>query len=162
MLKEQERELLFERIVDWVDAYGVGHASEVECDQLGMSAAQKLAARRAIEATGVTCDHVLLDGNWDFVGGETTKIVKGDAKCLSIAAASVIAKVTRDRLMRQMAEQHPGYYFEDNKGYPCPRHRAALSEVGPSVVHRHSWSFIEPLPDSGIELRRPQQRLSFE
>ena len=154
MLNEPERELLFDRIIDWVDAWGVGHASEVECDQLGMSAAQKLAARRAIEATGQVPDHVLIDGNWDFVGGTTTKIVKGDAKCLSIAAASVIAKVTRDRIMRSMAERYPGYFFEANKGYPCPRHRAALAEVGPSIFHRHSWSFIDALPDSGIELRR--------
>lgn len=159
MLKEPERELLYERIVDWVEAWGVGHASEVECDVLGMSAAQKLAARRALDATGLELDHVLIDGNWDFVGGSVTKIVKGDAKCLSIAAASVLAKVTRDRLMRSMAEQHPGYFFQDNKGYPCPRHRAALAQVGPAVVHRHSWSFIDALPDSGIELRRAQQQL---
>ena len=159
MLKEPERELLYGRIVDWVAAWGVGHASEVECDELGMSAAQKLAARRALDATGVVPDHVLIDGNWDFVGGSVTKIVKGDAKCLSIAAASVIAKVTRDRMMRAMAEEYPGYFFEDNKGYPCPRHRAALAEVGPSITHRHSWAFIDALPDSGIELRRPQQQL---
>lgn len=159
MLKEPEREVLYGRIVDWVETWGVGHASEVECDELGMSAAQKLAARRALEATGVPLDHVLIDGNWDFVGGSNTKVVKGDAKCLSIAAASVIAKVTRDRMMRNMAQQHPGYFFENNKGYPCPRHRAALAEVGPSVVHRHSWSFVETLPDAGIVLRRPQQRL---
>lgn len=164
MLTEPERELLYGRIVDWVEVWGVGHATEVECDELGMSAAQKLAARRAIEATGVAPDHVLIDGNWDFVGrsggtGTTTKIVKGDAKCLSIAAASIIAKVTRDRLMRSMAEQHPGYFFESNKGYPCPRHRAALAEVGPSIAHRHSWSFIDALPNSGVELRRRQQQL---
>lgn len=159
MLKEQERELLFDRIVEWVDAWGVGHATEIECDELGMSAAQKLAARRAIEATGVEPDHVLIDGNWDFVGGDTTRIVKGDAHCLSIAAASVIAKVTRDRLMRTMATQHPGYFFEDNKGYPCPRHRAALADVGPSIVHRHSWAFMDSLPDSGIALRRSQRSL---
>lgn len=159
MLTEPERELLYGRIIEWVDAWGVGHASEVECDELGMSAAQKLAARRAIEATGVEPDHVLIDGKWDFVGGSTTRIVKGDAQCLSIAAASIVAKVTRDRLMRDMAEQHPGYFFESNKGYPCPRHRAALAEVGPSIVHRHAWSFIEDLPDAGIELRRRQPRL---
>jgi len=159
MLKEPERELLYDRIVDWVDAWGVGHASEIECDELGMSAAQKLAAQRAIEATGVEPDHVLIDGNWDFVGGSTTKIVKGDATCLSIAAASVIAKVTRDRLMRSMAEEYPWYCFEDNKGYPCPRHRSVLAEVGPAIVHRHSWAFVDALPNSGVELRRPQQRL---
>ena len=143
MLKESERELLYDRIIDWVEAWGVGHASEVECDELGMSAAQKLAARRALEATDVELDHVLIDGNWDFVGGSNTKIVKGDAKCLSIAAASVIAKVTRDRLMRSMAEQYPGYFFQDNKGYPCPVHKAAIKGYGPSAIHRRSWVFMD-------------------
>ena len=159
MLTEPERELLYERIVSWVDAWGVGHASEIECDELGMSAAQKLAAHRALEATGRDLDHVLIDGNWDFVGGSTTKIVKGDAKCLSIAAASVIAKVTRDRMMRAMSADYPSYFFEDNKGYPCPRHRAALAEVGASQVHRHSWAFMNGLPSAGIEIRRRQQQL---
>lgn len=159
MLTEPERELMYERIVPWVTAWGVGHASEVECDELGMSAAQKLAARRALEGTGLELDHVLIDGNWDFVGGNTTKIVKGDAKCLSIAAASVIAKVTRDRMMRAMANDFPDYFFENNKGYPCPRHRAALAEIGASNVHRHSWAFMDGLPQSGVELRRRQQQL---
>ena len=159
MLTESERESLFGRIVEWCETFGVGHASEVECDELGMSAAQKLAARRAIDALGVDVDHALIDGNWDFVGGATTRIVKGDAKCLSIAAASIIAKVTRDRLMRSMAVENPGYCFEDNKGYPCPRHRAALADRGPSPAHRHSWAFMDGLPDAGIAVRRRQQSL---
>lgn len=159
MLTEAERESLFDRVTDWVEGFGIGHASEVECDELGMSAAQKLAARRALDAVELPIGHTLIDGNWDFVGGDNTKIVKGDAKCLSIAAASIIAKVTRDRLMRSMAESHPGYCFQDNKGYPCPRHRAALAEVGPAVVHRHSWAFMDGLPDNGIAIRRRQQSL---
>lgn len=164
MLTEPERELLYGRVTDWCEAWGVGHASEVECDELGMSAAQKLAARRALEATGVAVDHVLIDGNWDFVGGagggpSTTRIVKGDATCLSIAAASIIAKVTRDRLMRQMATQNDRYCFDDNKGYPCPRHRAALAEYGPSIVHRHSWAFMDGLPENEVDVRRRQQAL---
>ncbi|MEM7094115.1 MAG: ribonuclease HII [Actinomycetota bacterium] len=159
MLTEAERESLYDRIIDWCEAWGVGHASEVECDELGMSAAQKLAAKRAIEGLGVEVDHVLLDGKWDFVGGSTTMIVKGDAKSLSIAAASIIAKVTRDRMMRAMAGDHPGFFFEDNKGYPCPRHRAALAEVGPAVVHRHSWAFVDGLPRNEVVLRRRQGSL---
>lgn len=159
MLTESERESLFDRITEWCDAWAVGHASEVECDELGMSAAQKLAASRAREALGMPVDHVLLDGKWDFVGARhTTRIVKGDATCLSIAAASIIAKVTRDRLMREMANAHGDYFFEDNKGYPCPRHKAALSEIGPSEVHRHSWAFVDGLPLS-IDLRRRQPSL---
>lgn len=159
MLTETEREALFDRVTQWCVAWGVGHASEIECDELGMSDAQRLAARRALDATGVSVEHVLLDGKWDFVGGETTRIVKGDATCLSIAAASIIAKVTRDRLMREMAAEHPGFCFEDNKGYPCPRHRAALGERGPSVVHRHSWAFVDGLPRNEVVLRRRQPSL---
>ena len=81
MLTEAERELLYGRITEWCDGWGVGHASEIECDELGMSAAQKLAARRALDAIAMRVDHVLIDGNWDFVGGATTRIVKGDATC---------------------------------------------------------------------------------
>lgn len=159
MLTEPEREAMYDRVIDWCAAWGVGHATEAECDELGMSDAQRLAARRAIEGLGVGVDHVLVDGKWDFVGGSTTRIVKGDAACLSIAAASIIAKVSRDRIMREMAAEVPGFYFEDNKGYPCPRHRSALTEAGPSVRHRHSWAFIDKLPDNGVELRRRQTRL---
>lgn len=159
MLTEAEREALYDRVTEWCVAWGVGHASEVECDELGMSAAQRLAAQRALAATGCDIDHVLLDGKWDFVGGSTTRIVKGDATCLSIAAASIVAKVTRDRLMRLMAADHPGYCFEDNKGYPCPRHRAALADVGPSIVHRHSWAFVDGLPTNGVRLRQRQATL---
>lgn len=159
MLNESERESLYGRVTEWCEAWAVGHASEVECDELGMSAAQKLAARRALEGLGRPVDHTLIDGNWDFVGGETTKIVKGDASCLSIAAASIIAKVTRDRMMRAMAQDHPGYFFEDNKGYPCPRHREALATMGPAVVHRHSWAFMDGLPVNGVEVRRRQGTL---
>ncbi len=165
MLRESEREALYDRITGWCVDWGVGHASEIECDELGMSAAQKLAAVRAVAALRVSPDHVLLDGPWDFVDQATgpdvatTSIVKGDATCLSIAAASIIAKVTRDRLMRAMHEDHPQYRFADNKGYPCPRHRAALAEQGPSSVHRHSWAFVDGLPQGDMPLRRRQQQL---
>jgi ribonuclease HII len=73
-------------------------------------------------------------------------LIKGDATCLSIAAASVLAKVTRDRMMREAAEHYPHFCFEDNKGYPCPRHKAALAGWGPSAIHRRSWVFMESIP----------------
>ena len=161
MLNESEREAMFDRIANWCDAWAVGHASVEECDELGMSAAQRLAARRAIDGLGVPTDHVLLDGNWDFIGeGQTTKIVKGDATCLSIAAASILAKVTRDRMMRQMAQTYPDYSFAGNKGYPCPTHKDALSRLGPTSEHRHSWAFMDGLPAVDIPLRR--QRTLFD
>lgn len=153
MLTEAEREAMFERIAEWCQAWSVGHASQVECDELGMSEAQRLAARRALEGLGVAPDKVLLDGRWDFVGGGVTRtIVKGDATCLSIAAASVLAKVTRDRIMRAEAESFPGYDFDRNKGYPCPRHKVALAGMGPTSIHRRAWAFMDSLP--WPELRR--------
>jgi ribonuclease HII len=146
MLTESERERLFDRIAGWCTAWCVGGATQEECDEVGMAEAQRRAARRAIEGLGVLPDHVLIDGKWDFVGlGCTTRIVKGDATCLSIAAASILAKVTRDRLMRAESDHYPGYEFDANKGYPCPRHKMALHAYGPSAIHRRTWIFMEGL-----------------
>src|ERR1700757_218702 len=146
MLTEVERERLFERIASWCQAWAVGAASQEECDEVGMAEAQRWAARRAIEGLGVTPDRVLVDGNWDFVGlGCTKRIIKGDATCLSIATASILAKVTRDRYMRAQADNYPGYEFDSNKGYPCPRHKMALHAYGPSAIHRRTWIFMEHL-----------------
>lgn len=164
MLTEDEREALFERIAGWCDAWSVGHATPEECDALGMSDAQRLAAQRAITGLGAVPDHVLLDGKWDFVGG-ATRIVRGDRTSLSIAAASVLAKVTRDRLMRELAPQYPGYNFEANKGYPCPVHKSALQAWGPSAIHRRSWVFMDYLMWNGLERQNrpgPQMALPFE
>ncbi len=151
MLTEDERERLFPRLTGWCAAWAVGHASQQECDDLGMSAAQRLAARRAIDGLGVRPDAVLVDGSWDFVGGGAVRrIVRGDASCLSIATASVLAKVTRDRIMRTEAEHFPVYDFDLNKGYPCPRHKAALAAWGPSAIHRRAWVFMDNLPWAGV------------
>lgn len=162
-LTPAEREALFERIAGWCSAWAVGHATAAECDELGMSEAQRLAARRAIEGLGVTPDRVLLDGHWDFVGGGIAeRVVRGDETCLSIAAASILAKVTRDRIMRAEADSYPWWWFEHNKGYPCPRHRAVLRGIGPSAIHRRSWVFMDGLPWTGVprQLRPdPQGRL---
>jgi ribonuclease HII len=161
LLIEGEREALFDRVSGWVEAWGVGHATPVECDELGMSDAQRLAARRAIEALGVTPDHVIVDGNWDFVGG-ARKIVRGDRTSLSIASASILAKVTRDRMMREMADEFPAYNFEANKGYPCPVHKAALQALGPSSIHRRSWVFMEHLMWNGVHRHlRPEAQMEL-
>ena len=146
MLTEARREQLFDRLAEWCDAWAVGHASPEECDRLGMSAAQRLAASRAIDGLGVVPDQVLIDGSWDFVGQNTsTRIVKGDATCLSIATASILAKVSRDRIMREDSPNFPAYSFESNKGYPCPRHEAALQAWGPTSIHRRRWAFMDRL-----------------
>ncbi len=153
MLTEEERERIFPRLTAWCAAWAVGHASQQECDDLGMSAAQKLAARRAIDGLGVTPDALLIDGLWDFVGGipKVTRIVKGDAKCLTIATASILAKVTRDRIMRAEAEHFPAFDFDLNKGYPCPRHKAALAAWGPTSIHRRAWVFMDHQPWDGVQ-----------
>lgn len=163
MLTEPERELMYGRIVDWCSHYSVGHATHRECDELGMSDAQRLAARRALAGLGVSPTKVLVDGNWDFVGGgRAMTIVKGDASSLSIAAASIIAKVSRDRIMRTSAASHPGYDFDRNKGYPCPRHRAVLQAWGPTSIHRRSWAFMDDLVHNGSpRLRRGGQTALF-
>jgi ribonuclease HII len=147
LLRESEREALFDRIAGWCSTWAVGHVSAAECDELGMADAQRLAARRALDGLGVEPDRVLVDGNWDFVGGgRTDRLVKGDVRCLSIAAASILAKVSRDRIMRAEAPSFPGYDFELNKGYPCPRHKLALRGMGPTSIHRRRWVFMDTLP----------------
>lgn len=156
MLTEPEREAMFDRITEWCEAWSVGHASHEECDELGMSAAQKLATVRAIEGLGSKLDAVLVDGPWDFVETLPTEtIVKGDQKSLSIAAASILAKVTRDRMMRACAPSYPMFDFDRNKGYPCPRHRAALQALGPTKIHRRSWAFVDDVPFAGIARKHP-------
>lgn len=151
MLTEYERESMFDRIARWVEAWAVGHASPAECDDLGMSDAQRLAAKRALAALGIEPDQVLIDGKWDFVGnGKTRKVVRGDAVCLSISTASILAKVTRDRIMRTLAPEYPWFCFDGNKGYPDPRHKSALAWYGPSAIHRRSWVFMDHLPWNGV------------
>ena len=151
MLNELQREVLFERIAAWCPAWAIGHASPRECDRLGMSAAQRLAAQRALAGLAFEPDRILLDGKWDFVGSPNVRtIVRGDATSLTIATASILAKVTRDRLMRVAAPSYPAYDFDQNKGYPGPRHRAALAALGPTPIHRTSWSFMDGLVWSGL------------
>ncbi len=159
MLREDEREALFDRIACWVEAWAVGHASHWECDRYGMSKAQKIAARRAIGGLGIQPDIAIIDGNWDFVGnavsgGRTKKIVRGDAVCLSVASASILAKVTRDRIMRRMAIHFPGYNFENNKGYNGPHHVAGLARLGPSPIHRKSCAVMDTIS----EIEEPRYR----
>ena len=146
LLTEPEREALFDRIAAWCDAWAVGAATQQECDVLGMSAAQKLAAQRAIDGLGITPDVAVTDGRWDFVSPAVSEVelaVKADRRCLSVAAASILAKVVRDREMRIAAEDFPHWSFDTNKGYPCPVHKAALLGYGPSSIHRRTWVFMD-------------------
>lgn len=156
LLTEAEREAMFDRIADWCEAWAVGHATHAECDDLGMSEAQRLAARRALDGLGIDVERVLLDGKWDFVGGGRARtIVRGECVSLSIAAASILAKVTRDRMMRELDHEFPAFAFSENKGYPCHRHRAALQVLGPTTIHRRSWAFMDGLAWRGIKRYAP-------
>lgn len=165
MLTEAQREQLFDRVASWCSAWAVGGASQVECDELGMAAAQRLAARRAIEGLGLAADAAVVDGSWDFVGDAVPhihRLVKADALCLSVAAASILAKVTRDRIMRAEAESYPQWSFDTNKGYPCPVHKAALQGYGPSAIHRRTWVFMDHyVPWPGMRVYRPEQPTLF-
>jgi ribonuclease HII len=162
MLSEANRERLFDRIADWCDGWAVGAASQQECDDLGMAEAQRLAARRAVAALPMVPDAAVVDGKWNFLDGAVRHVemrVKADRYCLSVAAASILAKVTRDRLMREAALSYPQWSFDTNKGYPCPLHKAALQGYGPSAIHRRSWVFMEhyvPWPGT-YRTTEPQQ-----
>lgn len=155
-LTEKRREALYDRVAQWCAAWAVGHASAAECDELGMSDAQRLATTRAFDQLGVTPEVLLVDGKWNFIPGpiaeaaEVRMLVRGDSTSLSIAAASILAKVTRDRIMRDAASHMPSYWWEHNKGYPCSRHKAALRGYGPSALHRRSWAFMDSLPWPGL------------
>ncbi len=165
MLTEPGREALFDRVAGWCDAWAVGGASHEECDQLGMAAAQKLAARRALDALGLLPDAAIVDGKWNFVSPHVAHVemrIKADAICLSVAAASILAKVTRDRIMREHSLDYPHWHFDTNKGYPCPLHKTALQGYGPSAIHRRSWVFMDNyVPYPGMRLVRPEQPTLF-
>jgi ribonuclease HII len=164
MLSEAERERLFDRVASWCEAWSVGAASQAECDELGMAEAQRMAARRAVEGLGLAVDVAVIDGKWDFLKGvvpTTRMIVKADALCLSVSAASILAKVTRDRIMRTEAEHYPAYAFDSNKGYPCPHHKAALHAYGPSAIHRRSWVFMDGLSWPDLRVHRSEQPTLF-
>ncbi len=155
LLSEARREALFAPVASWCRAWAVGHAAPTECDRLGMTAALRLAAHRALASLSVVPDALLVDGRHDYVSppsaespadlGEVTTVVGGDARCISVAAASVLAKVTRDRLMRAQADDFAPFEFERNKGYPSPVHRRALAGCGLTSIHRRTWSYVDEL-----------------
>jgi ribonuclease HII len=154
-LTRPEREKAARAVRRWAQGVGVGHASYVECDELGMTEALRVAAMRALaelDSQGFVPDRIVLDGNHDYLKmpGKVTTVIKGDAKCLAVAAASCVAKVTRDGMMVEEAEHYPPYDFESNVGYPAPAHKLALAGYGPSAIHRRSWIFMESLCWRGV------------
>ena len=139
MLTALARERLFDWLMDHAQV-SVAHASVEEIDRLNILRASHLAMERAVAA--LPADHALVDGHLIPKGLACTSraIVRGDALCLSIAAASVVAKVTRDRIMVDLAQQHPGYGWERNAGYPTKAHFQALLDFGVTPFHRRSFA----------------------
>jgi ribonuclease HII len=139
-LTHERREELFTPIRERAIAVGVGMASVLEIDRLNIYWATMLASKRALSALGLSPRHVLVDGR--LIPGlelPQTRIVGGDRKSFCIAAASIIAKVTRDRMMVAYDEQYPGYGFAQHKGYCTNDHMEQLRELGPSPIHRRSF-----------------------
>ena len=165
LLRVPVRQALVPAIVDWAAASAVGHAGADEIDSVGLVGALRLAGQRAMAQAAVTLipDFVILDGNQDWLsepvqgdldvfaalGAQASAApwriqtrIKADLTCLSVAAASVLAKVERDGIMSGLAEQFPAFGWESNMGYGTAAHRAAIVEFGPTDYHRKSWRLV--------------------
>ncbi len=143
LLSPLAREKLLPKIEQFCLGFGIGFADNTECDELGMTKAQALAAERAVKSAGIVPDMILLDGKFNFTEFKNViNIVKGDSRSLLIASASVIAKVTRDALMTAYDKEFPQYGFCSNKGYPSLRHRQVVERIGLSPIHRKSWKVL--------------------
>jgi len=173
LLAPAARTRLLPALNRWGLARAVGHASAAEIDEIGIIAALRLAGTRALTEVAAVVgpvDVVLLDGshNWlsrpaqadlfsldDEVDGPAPRVhtkVKADRTCASVAAASVLAKCERDAMMVRLADEHPAYRWDENKGYASPEHVAALREHGPSVLHRRSWRLPGTGDDDALDL----------
>lgn len=145
-LSEVARERLFDEIYSKALAVGIGRASPREIDALNILQASLLAMKRAVESLEPRPDFVFVDGNrtpsWEY---ESLAVVKGDAKVSCISAASIVAKVIRDRELEAMDVRYPGYGFAQHKGYPTAKHIEALQKLGPTVEHRCSFGPVAKL-----------------
>lgn len=140
-MSEKKRELLFDEIKTKALAWSIGRAEVAEIDQLNILHATMLAMRRAIEGLSITPKLALIDGNrCPTLTIPCKAIVKGDSKEPAIAAASILAKVTRDREMAMLDRQYPGYGMAGHKGYPTSTHIEALKKLGPTPIHRYSFA----------------------
>ncbi|MDE3065147.1 MAG: ribonuclease HII [Acidobacteriota bacterium] len=157
VLRPAARAALVGPITQWASAVAVGWASAFEIDEWGLRVALAVAGSRALDALSVRPDVALVDGtvnllraprdrrlgspapHLDYQELECRTVVRGDAACASIAAASVVAKVARDALMTELDAQHPAYGWRQNKGYGAPEHLAALRRCGPTPQHRQTW-----------------------
>ncbi len=140
-LTEKKREILFDKIISECEDYSIAYASEKEIDEMNILQATFLAMRRAVNGLKTKPDIALVDGNQDpkFEEIPSETIIKGDAHSASIAAASILAKVSRDRLMLKAAEKYPEYFFEKHKGYGTKLHYEMIEQYGICEIHRKSF-----------------------
>lgn len=145
-LSEKKREMLFDLILERALSFAVARATVAEIDQLNILHASLLAMRRAVEQLKVQPEYVLVDGNkkpdWQY---PCETVVKGDSRVEAIAAASILAKVTRDREMVELDREYPGYGLAGHKGYPTKAHLEALNSLGASPIHRQSFGPVKQL-----------------
>lgn len=142
-LSEKRREELFEEIREKSAAWSVAMTGPGEIDHTNILQAALRAMEKAVEGLSVAPDFVLVDGNARIsLAVEQKTVVGGDDRCASVAAASIVAKVTRDRLMRELETEYPGYGFSRHKGYPSKEHRESLRRLGPCPIHRKSFNGV--------------------
>ena len=146
-LSPARRERLFAAIAADASAYAVAGATPEEIDELNILRASLLAMRRAVEALAVPADFLYVDGIHKVPWGVPQEaLVRGDSRCLSVAAASILAKVSRDRMMAEYDRLYPGYGLSVHKGYPTPEHLAALRRLGPTPIHRRTFRGVRTCP----------------
>jgi ribonuclease HII len=171
LLTPEARARLAPKVRRWAISHSVGHSSPDEIDEFGIIAALRIAGHRALAGLTVDPDLILLDGNHDYLSHPeqaplfgtpaglrafvppVVTAIKADMRCAAVAAASILAKTSRDALMVELAASHPGYGWHENKGYASPEHIEALRVLGPCAAHRRSWS----LPGIGPEYDPVQQ-----
>lgn len=147
LLSSRQRERCYEQIVRFALAYGIGASSARVIDQLGIVPATRQAMEQALGALAVHPEFLLIDALQLDRNTPQKALIKGDRTCLSIAAASILAKVTRDRWLVALDELLPGYGLARHKGYGTPQHQEALARLGPTALHRHSFAPIRALDE---------------
>jgi len=144
VMTPKDREEKASVIKEFAFAWGVGFASSVEIDRIGILPATCLAVSRALSELNLDLEHVLVDYlRLPDLDVPQTPLVKGDARCLSIAAASILAKTARDAVLVEMDDAYPGYHFASNKGYGTQAHRQAIAKIGPCGQHRRTFSLVK-------------------
>ena len=164
LLTHEQREELLPLVKTWVKDFAVGHASNNEIDEIGLTRALRRAGRRALVQLVTKPDHLILDGkhNWLMPEKETQNMfeqefddgplsvdlkiitqIKADLTCASVAAASIVAKTTRDQMMAELSKEFPNYFWAENKGYAAPEHLEAIKSFGATKYHRVSWKTFQ-------------------